>query len=173
MVLQTNITRSGSVFSKERLRGDTLWEWSGCLTYSETTTAIAFSSSIFQKRKQIFKDLQRRPAVPRGGLMGRVSKPSSMSWAMDSTIVSLLLFNGKHIGDNSRSRFSKYFSFRRLDRSDWSERGAKLDRWFFGRVPPLLLRASTVRSPRVAAARDDGGSLSSVLGGTEGGYIER
>lgn len=72
-----------------------------------------------------------------------------------------------------RSRFSKYFSFRRLDRSDWFERGAKLDRWFFGRVPLLLLRASTVRSPRVAAARDDGGSLSSPLGRTEGGYIER
>ncbi|KAI6684849.1 hypothetical protein NL676_030762 [Syzygium grande] len=160
-----------------------------CLTYSETTTAIAFSSSIFQKRKQILKDLQRRRAVPRGGLTGRVSKPSSMSWATDSAIVSLLLFNGEHIGDDSRegslwrlywvgsgegrSRFSKYFSFRRLDRSGWSERGAKLDRWFFGRVPPLLLRASTLRSPRVVAAHDEGGSLSSLLGGTEGGYIER
>ncbi|XP_056166014.1 E3 ubiquitin-protein ligase ATL31-like [Syzygium oleosum] len=65
------------------------------------------------------------------------------------------------------SRFGRYFSFRRLDRSDRSERGAKSDRWFFGRVTPLFSRAPSLRSPRVAAARDDGGSLGSQWGGTE------
>ncbi|XP_010043099.2 E3 ubiquitin-protein ligase ATL6 [Eucalyptus grandis] len=56
------------------------------------------------------------------------------------------------------SRFGRHFSFRRLDRS---EPGAKSDRWFFGRVPPLFSRASSLRSPRVAAASDDGGSVGS------------
>ncbi|KAF8038742.1 hypothetical protein BT93_B1327 [Corymbia citriodora subsp. variegata] len=62
------------------------------------------------------------------------------------------------------NRFGRYFSFRRLDRS---EPGAKSDRWFFGMVPPLFSRASSLRSPRVAAAHDDGGSLGSRLGRTE------
>lgn len=65
------------------------------------------------------------------------------------------------------SRFGRYFSFRRLDRSDRSERGAKSDRWFLGRVPPLFSRAPSLRSPRVAAAHDDGGSLGSQRSGME------
>lgn len=73
---------------------------------------------------------------------------------------------GAGAGEGS-SRLGRYFSFRRSDRSDRSDRGAKSDRWFFGRVTPLFSRAPSLRSPRVAAASDDGGRLGSWRGGTE------
>ncbi|XP_017977928.1 PREDICTED: E3 ubiquitin-protein ligase ATL31 [Theobroma cacao] len=66
---------------------------------------------------------------------------------------------GFRTGEDGGSRRGK--SFRRLERLD---QGVKSDRWVFSMTPPFFSRASSMKSPKVAANDGEGSSSSSPVG---------
>ncbi|GMI88795.1 Arabidopsis toxicos en levadura 6 [Hibiscus trionum] len=65
---------------------------------------------------------------------------------------------GYRTGEDGGSSRGK--SLRQLDKSD---RGVKSDRWVFSMAPPFISRASSIKSPKVAADNGEGTSGSSLI----------